>query len=80
MKNNLFIPMEENKIAIKGKAKKNIPRKNGIGTTPEQVDELNVISTHGLNLTLDNSLKKYADDPFFVEHARKVDEKFALKK
>jgi hypothetical protein len=72
--------MEENKIAVKGKAKKRIARKTGAVTTPEQADELNVISTYGLNLTLDNSLKKYANDPFFVEHARKVDEKFAPKK
>jgi hypothetical protein len=64
--------MEESKITTKGKAKKSIAKK--------KADTLNVISTNGLNLILDNSLSKYANDKFFIEHAKKVDQKFAPNK
>jgi hypothetical protein len=72
--------MEESKTALKGRAKKVTVHKKDEATVPEKADVANVISMNGLNLTLDNSLKKYANDPFFIEHARKVDERFAQKK
>jgi hypothetical protein len=63
--------MDQSKMAVKSKANKSVSKK------PKAVK---VISCNGLNLTVDNSLKKYANDPFFVEHARIADRKFARKK
>lgn len=63
--------MDQSKTAVKSKANKGISKK------PEAVK---VISTNGLNLTLDNSLKKYANDPFFIEQAEIANRKFAQNK
>jgi hypothetical protein len=72
--------MDESKVAVEGKTKKVAIRKNGETIIPGKEDVETVISINGVNLTLDNSLKKYANDPFFIEHARKVDERFAQNK
>ena len=72
--------MEESKVAVKGKVKKVSVHKKEEMKASEKVDAVTVISINGVHLTLDNSLKKYANDPFFIEHARKVDEKFAQNK
>lgn len=66
--------MEQGKAAVKSKTNKKIANKAGKAEKPT------VIEAYGLVLTLDNSIKKYANDPFFIEHARKVDEHFAKKK
>ena len=36
---------------------------------------LNVVESNGLHLTLDNSLKKFANDEFFINHAKAVNQK-----
>jgi hypothetical protein len=41
-------------------------------TAPEKTFNLN-----GLNLTIDKSLSRFANDEFFIEHAKMVDKKFA---
>jgi hypothetical protein len=71
--------MDQSKIAVKSKAIRGISNKKKNLVATEKPDAAKVISTNGLNLTLDNSLKKYANDPFFIEHARRVDQKFAKK-
>jgi hypothetical protein len=72
--------MEENKIAVKGKANKDIVKKRASLTTPEKADALNIISTNGLNLFLDNSLSKYANDKFIIEQTEIANRKFAQNK
>lgn len=72
--------MEESKVAVKDKTKKVAIRKNGEKIVSEKEDAVTVISINGLNLTLDNSLKKYANDPFFIEQTEKANRKFAQKK
>ena len=72
--------MEESKVAVKGKVKKVSIHKKEETIASEKVDAVNVISINGLNLTLDNSLKKYANDPFFIEQTEKANRKFAQKK
>jgi hypothetical protein len=36
---------------------------------------LNVVESNGLHLTLDNSLKKFANDEFFINHAKAANQK-----
>ena len=66
--------MEQSKTAVKSKTNKRI------GNKTVKAEKPTVIEAYGLVLTLDDSLSKYANDPFFIEHARKVDERFAKKK
>lgn len=69
--------MEQSKIATKGKRTKvNIDKTVSLKES-EKVDKL--IDNYGLNLTLDNSLNNYANDPFFIEHAKQVNKKFINK-
>ena len=71
--------MEQSKIAVKGKRTKiNVDKTVGLKDS-EKVDKLSDRDNYGLNLTLDNSLKKYANDPFFIEHAKQVNKKFVNK-
>ena len=64
--------MERNRIATKSKntlnKKKNLSSPVVSGT---------ISVTEDFKLTLDNSLSKFANEDFFVEHAKKVDRKFA---
>ncbi|MDB5088168.1 MAG: hypothetical protein JWR09_2162 [Mucilaginibacter sp.] len=71
--------MEQSKIATKGKRTKvNVDKTVGLKDS-EKVDKLGDIDNYGLNLILDNSLNKYANDPFFIEHAKQVNKKFINK-
>ena len=56
--------MEQGKIALKSKA--------GKAHAKKKANALNTIKINGVKLILDDSLSKYANDPFFIEHTRKV--------
>jgi hypothetical protein len=71
--------MEQVKTAERGKINK------PIGNKVEPIAALNTdvataMDKYGLKLTLDNSLKKFANDPFIIEHNNKVNKKFAKHK
>jgi|GEM_PF-5957852 len=72
--------MDTSKIAVKSKANKSTSKKEKNLVVPEKPEAVKVISSNGLNLTVDNSLKKYANDPFFVEQAEIANRKFASSK
>jgi hypothetical protein len=57
--------MENVKVVTKGRAAK--------GNISKKTD--NTLNNFGLNLTIDESLSRYANDPFFIEHAKWVDGK-----
>jgi hypothetical protein len=65
--------MELNKIAGKPKANKATSVKKRKASASKGVNE------YGINLTLDNSLSKYANESFIVEHNARVSKKFAQK-
>ena len=69
--------MDQNKVAVKSKAKKSITNKKA---KSEKGVAPTVIEAHGLILTLDNSIKKYANDPFFVKKNVEANKKFAQNK
>ncbi len=69
--------MGESKIAVKGKANKGVADKTA---KPEKAVTSTVIETNGLILTLDNSIKKYANDPFFVKKTEEANQRFAQDK
>jgi hypothetical protein len=72
--------MERDEMAVKSKGKKGIVKK-GVETKPVEKDAVpTVIEAYGVTLTLDNTLDRFADDPFFVEKTRKVNAHFAKAK
>ena len=64
--------MEQSKTIGKSKIVKSTIHKKVQLAASEELDA-------DLNLVIDNSLSKYANEAFIVEHAKKVDKKFALK-
>jgi hypothetical protein len=72
----LYIFVANDLVIIMAKDKKIIKSKTSDIIAEENTDAENIISINGINLTLDNSLKKYANDPFFLEQAEIVNRKF----
>jgi hypothetical protein len=72
--------MEQSKIVVKSKANKNNATKKVSLTTSNNEVAPTVVKTNGLILTLDNSIQKYAKDPFFVKKAEEANRKFARSK
>jgi hypothetical protein len=72
--------MEQSKTAIKGRATKKPLQKKASPINTQKEKTLDVISTNGLNLTLDKSLSKYAKDPFILEQVEIANRKFSQHK
>ena len=87
--------MEHNRTAGKSKINKHAAGKKlhlivSAGSGVLNVNDLKYNSTLGLKkavntnsditLTIDNSLSRYANEKFIVEHTKNVDKKFAAKK
>jgi hypothetical protein len=83
--------MEQTNIAEKSKTNSSLKKKDGFATNPEsdvsnmgdkqnQPVEKKIVTDFGLTLILDNSLKKYANEKFILEHAERAERKFAKNK
>jgi len=64
--------MEQSKIAVKSKARKTVVTKANPMT-----EGTTIIDEYGLKLTLDNSLKRFANDPFIIEHNQRAEKKLS---
>jgi hypothetical protein len=67
--------MEQSKIAVKSKVNKTVVTK----AKPVSVmtEGTTIIDEYGLKLTLDNSLKRFANDPFIIEHNQRAEKKLS---
>jgi len=71
--------MEQGKVALKSRPGKSTAQKLEYPPSARNQQGSNGITADGFNLILDNSLVKYAKDPFFADHAKNIDEKFKQK-
>lgn len=72
--------MGHSKIAEKGKASKNILNKKTNVIDPSKAAVIIVDKEHDVTLTIDNSLSRFANDPFILAHVKRAEEKFSLYK
>lgn len=68
--------MRQGKVALRGKPDRNFVAEQKQRDFPENQHISIEMNGDGLNLILDNSSIKYANDAFFVNNAKKIDEKF----
>ena len=72
--------MEQGEMAVKSKVKESAPKKAEVVKIDEKEEAPVSFEAYGVTFTLDNSLKRFANDPFFVKKTEKVNAHFAKAK